>query len=77
MAVGGGTVNPIAIAGIADDFNNNTIVPLENVTFATGTAAPIAGEQVPLVSATAAGVIITRRESTPPTATLGVAWAMY
>ena len=40
MAWGGGTSFPNALAWIADDFNNNTIAPLENITFAAGTAGP-------------------------------------
>lgn len=40
MAWGGGTFYPNALAWIADDFNNNTITPLENVTYATGSAGP-------------------------------------
>lgn len=40
MAWGGGAFYPNALAWIADDFNNNTITPLENVTFATGAAGP-------------------------------------
>ena len=40
MAWGGGTVFPNALAWIADDFNNGTIAPLENLTFATGSAGP-------------------------------------
>ena len=40
MAWGGGTVFPNALAWIADDFNNGTITPLENVTFAVGNAGP-------------------------------------
>lgn len=40
MAWGGGTLYPNALAWIADDFNNNTITPLENVTFAAGSAGP-------------------------------------
>ena len=40
MAWGGGTFFPNALAWIADDFNNNTITPLENITFAAGNAGP-------------------------------------
>lgn len=36
----GGTGFPNALAWIADDFNSNTITPLENVTFAAGSAGP-------------------------------------
>jgi len=40
MAWGGGTNFPNALAWIADDFNNGTITPLENVTFAAGNSGP-------------------------------------
>lgn len=40
MAWGGGTFFPNALAWIADDFNSNTITPLENVTYAVGAAGP-------------------------------------
>lgn len=38
MAWGGGAFFPNALAWIADDFNNNVITPLENITIATGGA---------------------------------------
>lgn len=40
MAWGGGAFFPNALVWIADDFNNGTITPLENVTFAVGNAGP-------------------------------------
>ena len=40
IAWGGGTFYPNAAAWIADDFNSGTITPLENLTFATGSAGP-------------------------------------
>lgn len=40
MAWGGGTLFPNGLAWIADDFNNGTITPLENFTFAAGNSGP-------------------------------------
>jgi hypothetical protein len=40
MAWGGGANFPNVLAWIADDFNNGTITPLENVTFSAGNAGP-------------------------------------
>lgn len=40
MAWGGGSFYPNALAWIADDYNGGTITPLENATFAVGSAGP-------------------------------------
>lgn len=40
MSWGGGAFFPNSLAWIADDLNGNTITPLENLTFAVGSAGP-------------------------------------